>query len=292
MASSNVKHLWEKDTVASDANGRCESISRLYLVTDAESEIDVIDAVLDNAPASVDDGDGGKLELDGTEIEGRVAMKAWRVRVNYGSGESKENPKNADDPNQYTFDVSLGSTTRYVALEHVDDYAAEDEPELDFDGVIGVDGEGNVNGCEVSFPITSFTETVSVKEKRLTTKVKRKLMLSVGKVNDDSFRGFKAGEVRFDGVSAQRSAGSMWKVTYKFSVSETREDFEAGGIMIDKKEGWDYLWFSYVDSEIKDGDKTVAIARKPVAAHVERVYERMDFADLKIPKESYSRGRG
>ena len=291
MASSNVKHLWEKDSVASDADGLCESISRLYLVTDAESEIDAIDAVLANAPASVDDGDGGKLELDGAEIEERVAMKAWRVRVDYGSGESKENTRNADDPNQYTFDVSLGSTTRYVAIRHEEDYAAENEPELDFDGVIGVDGDGNVNGCEVSFPITSFTETVSVKAKRLTAKVKRKLMLAVGKVNKKTFRGFKPGEVRFDGVSAQRSVGSKWKVTYKFSVSETRENFEAGGITIDKKEGWDYLWFSYVDSEIKDGDKTVAIARKPVAAHVERVYERMDFAELKIPKESYN-GRG
>lgn len=291
MDSSNVKHLWEKDAVAADAFGVCETISRLYLVTDADSELDALDKAIGNAPSSVDDGGGGKLELDGAEIEERVSMKVWRVRVNYGASETKENSGNADDPNQYTFDVSLGSTMRYVAIRHVEDYAATGEPDLDFGGAIGVDGDGNVNGCEVSFPITSFTETVSVKARRLTAKVKRKLMLAVGKVNEKTFRGFKAGEVRFDGISSQRSDGSKWRVTYKFSVSETRENFTAGGIAIAKKEGWDYLWFSYVDSEIKDGDKTVAIARKPVAAHVERVYERMDFAELKIPKESFN-GRG
>ena len=57
-------------------------------------------------------------------------------------------------------------------------------------------------------------------------------------------------------------------------------------ITIEEKLGWDYLWFRYEEADVKDSEgNVVSVARKPVAAYVERVYEFADFRDIKSEEE-------
>ena len=50
-------------------------------------------------------------------------------------------------------------------------------------------------------------------------------------------------------------------------------------INVDSKDGWDYLWVKYED-EVSEEKKN--LVKKPVAVYVEKVYERKNFALLKV----------
>ena len=286
MPQTTVQRSYEADRVKTDKDGEIVSRELLYLVFDAADENEAVSAALDEAPEVDDSG----LKRTGAEIDERVAADAWRVRVAY-SDSGGDDDDGDEDPFNYTFDTGGGTMHRAVALLHVGDYAAENGTVLDFDGAIGVDADGNVGGVDVVMPQPGFTETVEISKKHFKSSYKRRLVYLTGKVNSKRFRGYAPGEVRFDGASASR-AGGNWRVTFKFSVSENAEKIEAGDIKIEgtrqapAKEGWDYLWFSYADVETKNEAGTVvAVVRKPVCAHIERVYEREDFAQLDIPKE-------
>jgi len=282
-----VQELFADAQQEHNAEGGRVSASRLYLVRGASGEADAISSALAHAKASPPDAN---WEPTGAEIDERLDEDSWRVRVPFepsgGSGESSPD----EDPNNYTFDTGNGTMHRDVALEHVATYPA-DAPA--FNGAIGVDGEGNVLGCDVVMPQPGFTETVVLSKGQFNSSYKRRLIYLTGKVNDAPFRGFERGEVRFDGASAQKN-GEDWSVTYRFSVSENKTGLVVGGdgteenpgLTVDEKLGWDYLWFRYAEADVKDsGGSVVAIVRKPVAAYVERVYEFADFRDIKSEEE-------
>ena len=283
MAGVTVQQAFESTRLATDADGAPTSEELVYVVRGAHEEADAIAAVLREAPKKRHDK---ALSLTDVRIDERVAEDAWRVNVVYAAAVGEDDDGDGEDPFEYTFDTGGGTRRVCVADEHLGDFAPAGETALDFDGAIGVDSDGNVGGVELVMPQPGFTESVNVEKRRFTPKYKRTLIEMTGTVNDAKFRGFAAGEVLFDGASAQRSGG-MWRVTFRFSVSKnTGDDFKVGDIVIGKKEGWDYLWFSYVDAEQKDEQgKVVAVVRRPVAAHLERVYPRADFRRLKIPKE-------
>lgn len=284
--ATTVQRSYEADRVETDKDGEITARELLYLVFEAADEDAAVSAVMAEAPEK--DGDG--LKRRGATVEDRLAPDAWKVRVAYApSGGDDEDDD--EDPNGYTFDTGSGTMHRAVALSHIGDYAPEDGTVLDFDGAIGVDADGNVGGVDVVMPQPGFTETVDISKKHFKARYKRRLIAMTGKVNEKKFRGYAPGEVRFDGASASRNGGN-WRVTFRFSVSPNAEKIEVGDIVIEgtaqkpAKEGWDYLWFSYADAETKDeAGNVVAVVRRPVCAHIERVYERGDFSQLDIPKE-------
>jgi hypothetical protein len=53
-----------------------------------------------------------------------------------------------------------------------------------------------------------------------------------------------------------------------------------GDLTVTEKKGWDYLWVRYAD-DVKD-KKT--LVKKPIAAYIEKVYERKDLGNLGIGK--------
>lgn len=261
-----------------DKNG--VSASRVYLVRNSDDETTAI-----NAAISYGSIEGWKAI--GAEIEERLSEKDWRIRVEFEPKED-EDPSLVpdDDPNNYTFDTGSGTMHRDVALEHVATYP---DSAPSFGGAIGVDGDGGITGCDIVMPTPGFTETVTLSKGQFNAAYKRRLIYLTGKVNDAPFRGFESGEVLFNGASASRN-GEKWTVTYRFSVSENKTDLVVGSgddaITIAAKEGWDYLWFRYAEVDAMNGDgNVVGVVRKPVAAYVERVYERADFGEIKSEEE-------
>ena len=66
-----------------------------------------------------------------------------------------------------------------------------------------MDHAQNIAGVDVLSPTLSFTETHYMTYKKFKISYIRDLNSLQGKVNSKSFRGFEAGEVRFDGFSVQ-----------------------------------------------------------------------------------------
>jgi len=282
-----VQELFADAQQEHNAEGGRVSASRIYLVSGATDEKEACLNALQTAKDSPPDD---SWTPDGVEIDERLDENKWRVRVSFAPTGGSDETSLDEDPNDYTFDTGSGTLHRDVALEHVATYPAT---AASFDGAIGVDGEGNVLGCDVVMPQPGFTETVTLSKGRFNSAYKRRLIYLTGKVNDAPFRGFERGEVRFDGASASKN-GEDWRVTYKYSVSENKTNLVVGGdgsdenpgITIDEKLGWDYLWFRYAEAEVKNGSSTVvAVVRKPVSAHVERVYEFADFSEIKSEED-------
>ena len=282
-----IQELFADAQQEHNAEGGRVSASRVYLASGAADENEACRYALQHAKASPPDSDWAPT---GAEIDERLDEDSWRVRVSFGPAGGSSSGDDDEDPNNYTFDTGSGTLHRDVALEHVATYPATAPS---FDGAIGVDGEGNVTGCDVVMPQPGFTETVTLSKGQFNSAYKRRLIYLTGKVNDAEFRGFERGEVRFDGASAQKN-GEDWSVTYRFSVSENKAGFRVGGdgteenpgFEIAEKLGWDYLWFRYEEADVKDSSgNVVAVARKPVAAYVERVYEFADFRDIRSEEE-------
>ena len=282
-----VQELFADAQQEHNAEGGRVSASRLYLVRGAASE----DEACLNALQSADDHPpNDNWEPTGAEIDERLDEDSWRVRVSFGPAGGSSSGDDDEDPNNYTFDTGNGTMHRDVALEHVATYPAS---AASFNGAIGVDGEGNVLGCDVVMPQPGFTETVTLSKGQFNAAYKRKLIYLTGKVNDSAFRGFERGEVRFDGASAQKN-GEDWSVTYRFSVSENKTSFVVGGdgtesnpgITVDEKLGWDYIWFRYAQHDAKGPNgNVIGVVREPISAHVERVYEFADFGEIKSEEE-------
>lgn len=271
--AATVEQAFEGARRAADDEGDPISEERVYLVFDAEDEAEAVAAVAGEAPETVDE-----MPRTGIDIDSRLGPREWRVRVSYAA-EPESDEDDADDPNGYTFETGGGTRHVSVALEHVATYPAG---AAKFGGAINVDADGGVGGVDVVMPQPGFSETVALKKSQFNAKYKRALIYLTGKVNAAKFRGFQKGEVRFDGASATRVSKKLYQVTYRYSVSENRRNFECGGIEIGEKYGWDYLWFRYMEAvSVNDSGTPVAIVKKPVSAHVERVYEFADFGIIK-----------
>lgn len=150
-------------------------------------------------------------------------------------------------------------------------------------GAINVSGN-QVNGVNVTVPAFNWTETWLVPAKYLLVgddvngPYATALRDMTGKVNKDEFRIFQPGEVLFLGARFDATSGqSMVPVTYSFSARERREQFFIGDVEVGIKDGWDHLWIQYETP----ADATFEF-KKPRFVYVDRIYERLDFTELKI----------
>lgn len=268
---------------AIDGDGNYTSAEVPYFVFNAGSESAALNAVKSKASSKI-----GRLYLDEIEIEERINDNTYKVIASYAESESKDRESSTGESDETTdygnsdpsvsFDTTGGSRHINTSLKTI---SKVPNNATDYGGAIGVDGEGNVNGVDVSMPVMTFSETHYLKPSRVTDAYKKQLFSLTGKVNDNAFRGFSIGEVLFLGVNGRRtgtSADDLWELTFNFSVSPNQSEVKiSDSISVTNKAGWDYLW-------VRFGDKVVngAITKVPVAAYVERVYEAADFSNLKI----------
>lgn len=89
---------------------------------------------------------------------------------------------------------------------------------------------------------------------------------------------FAAYECLFNGAqfADPRPDGAV-EFTYSFSGSPNKTNLTVGDISGIAKNGWDYLWVRYADS---DDTAAKAIIKKPLAAYVESVYSSGNLGAL------------
>ena len=278
MATKEVKvkagyYDWRE---ATDAEGNYTSAEVPYFVFDAEDEAGALAAVREEAPAQI-----GRLYLEEVAIDERMTDTVYKVLATYRVDEQRERAggDSADAGNSdpaVSFDTTGGTRHLNRSLATISITPAE---ATNYGGAIEVDGEGNVNGVDVTMPVMTFSETHTFAPSKVTTAYRKQLFLLTGTVNQAAFRGFAIGEVLFLGASGQKN-GEFWDITFKFAVSPNRTNLKVtDSLIVSSKYGWDYLW-------VKFGEKVVngAIVKEPIAAYVERVYEAGDFSKLKLEK--------
>lgn len=255
-----------------DSSGNNTELEIPYLVFGVEEEDEALTAVRNSAAERV-----GSVKLESLEIAERINADVFKVRAIYERPDGSSG--NDDSEPVFSFDTGGGSKHISQSLETEGRYPSSAP---DFGGAIEVDGDGNVNGVDITMPVMHFSETHYLSPGKVSTSYKKRLAELTGTVNDANFKGYKAGEVLFLGATGTRrgnSSSDKWEISFRFSVSPNATNLKVGDIRVSKKNGWDYMWVRYVDDVSSNG---AALIKKPSAAYVERVYERTDFGKLGI----------
>lgn len=217
----------------------------------------------------------------------------WKVAVEYGTtgqgggdqptGTTPTPPSGpADDTTPLTsgFSFSLTPFSTHITHSLATVFAMKpdgtDAPS--FDGAIGVDEEGKVEGCDIP-PAATFTFKRTVARATVTRGYLKTLRTLCGRTNDAPFYGFETCEVLYTGCDGQFTQGEGWSLTHTFGSEENVADVGLAGfedIDIPKK-GFEYLWV-YYEWVIRDGKRI----KVPAAAYVEQVLKSGDFAGLDI----------
>ena len=259
--------------------GQSASIRRNYLITGATDYADAETALA----ADLESTFGGLLIRDfGVKEVGGGTYNGFAVYTKAGKLNARE-PLTPDDPEQWEF-VTEGGTQRitqslstvktyYVGGSFADGYSP-------FGGAIGVGQDGNIDGVDVEAVGARIRARRVITAAQATSTYLNSLYRLRGGVNNATWRGLAAGEVKFRiGSSQTRSNGDV-ELIREWDVSPNVTGVTVGPITGIAKDGWDALWVRYEDKE--DATNKI-IARVPVFAIVERVYPRIDFGLLEPP---------
>ena len=181
---------------------------------------------------------------------------------------------------KFSFDTTGGRQKITQSLQTVHKYAPDGKTAADHKGAIGVTDHG-VEGCEIVVPKFSWSETWQLPRASYGWAYSQTLKAITGKVNSETFRGFPAGQVLFRGGkgSASSKNPSLIEINYQFDQNDDVVAQTIGAIAGVAKAGWEYLWVHYIEEHDTTAD---ALARRPDAVYVERVYDAASFAALGI----------
>ena len=200
-----------------------------------------------------------------------LGNQLWEAVARYGKKEPKETGQSS-----FSFDTGGGSQHISQSLATIGSHAPPGKTAPDFKGAIGCTTDA-VEGTDITVPVYSFTETHYLPIATVTAAYKAALFRLTGRTNDDTFRGFEAGEVLFLGASGSQRGYEDWEVTFRFAASPNVTGLAVGDITDIDKRGWEYLWVRYADAESED-----VLVKQPIAVYVEQVYEEGDYAHLAI----------
>jgi len=241
-----------------------------YIVKNATSDIDALDALELATPATYDGLTRSTIEIDEVKYP-----SIWDAVVTYEKSEKKEPP--ATGSIEYSFDASLENVTIYQSKSTVSTYRDGGGLAIDFKKAINVDGSDKAQGVSVSQPVGSFTLAYYPTWAIVTDAYRKSVIDACGKVNSATFRGHAAGEVRFAGCSGKSRNNTDWELTYRFEVRPNQTGLTIGSMTNISQDGWDVLWVYYgrdVDATTKD------YILKPYQVNVERVFDRINFATV------------
>lgn len=240
-----------------------------YLVRDALSDIDALDALEIAAPATYDG-----LTRSGISIEEIKWPATWEATVTYTRSERQPAETGSTE---FSFDIALDSQRILTSNSTINRYVPAGGELTDFQKAIAVDESGEAQGVDIRVPTSAFTLAYYPAVAVVTTNYQKAVRDLCGKVNSTTFRGHAAGEVMFIGCSGKSRNVTDWELTYRFEVKPNRTAITIGTITGIAVDGWDVLWV--YKAKATDGTSNRYI-QKVVQVNVERVYERDNFATV------------
>jgi hypothetical protein len=172
----------------------------------------------------------------------------------------------------YQFDTGGGSQHITQSISTIQRYAPAGGTAPNHAGAIGVTDK-SIEGVDIVIPVFNFSEVHYLSDATVSSKQATYFSLT-GKVNSATYKGYAAGELLFLGASGSKRDRDDWEMTFRFSASPNKTNLTVGTITGIAKKGWEYLWVQYEEDSDNDAKSLV---KKPLAVHIEQVY---DYADL------------
>lgn len=236
-----------------------------YLVRGTDDATEAETAAATEAGATNDDG----WPIDDVVSEPRGHM-TWMVRVVYGTSGGGLRPETGDRLESWS--TAPRTVLRKTSIATID----KDPPTApDHDRAINK-ANGKIEGAEVIEATWSESITAYVANSSIAT-LKAAAYACTGKVNDDEWRGFAAGEVLLTEVTGQKRSEGDWEVTFRFLMSPNLTDFTPTGSLTLDKGGHHVVWVQYEETVAANQNQFVA-----VAAYAEQVYDEADFDTLDL----------
>lgn len=225
----------------------------------------------------------GNLANSAQTWDGRVKYQlVGFINIPYQTGDSVTTFEIGFKSENVKFNPNGTTSTMIYAASPL---AATDVP--NFGGLINVTKD-SVEGVDLDFPTLTWSETHYIADADVTVGYRNALYaVANAPINDDTFKNFAAGEVKFLGVTGtRRFAGGDWELNFKFAASPNTTTLQIGGltggtITSITKGGWDYVWVHYVKQVFTFGSGTYLL-QVPQSAYVETLYEESDFSTLGI----------
>lgn len=196
-----------------------------------------------------------------------IGWNTYRITVPYGPRDREVGSV------RFAFDTTGATVHISAAKEHVATYASSGLIADDcHKGAIGVKEDGDVEGIDIVIPVLKMSYTYRHPQAVVNEAFARNRAAITGYINNDSWRGFAAGELLFLGSSGSDGSDAEAEVTDQFAASGNTTTLSIGGINDIAKKGHDAIWIEFQDAV--DNDRPV---RQPERVHVERVYDEISF---------------
>lgn len=201
----------------------------------------------------------------------------WYVTVPYGV--TRAEPSETEFV--WSFDTTGGTARITHAKEHIASYAPPGMTAPNHYGAIGVNQDGEVEGCEIVVPAFKWTERWQLPWASYSWAYANFVKLVTGRTNAATFRGRAPGTVRFNGATGSQSSRNpeILDCTFHFEEGSAAEGVTVGPITGVNKGAWEVAWVEY---HIEEDATAKRRATRPIAVHVERVLDSADFALLGI----------
>jgi hypothetical protein len=221
-----------------------------------------------------------------TVVTKQIDSTTWEGSVEYSL---RKNERTRTDPEE-TFDISGTSENIKYSKQCVGMYGPLNQSYQPKGPMpIRVTHSG-VEGIEVDYQVYTWTETHYMSAALVTPAYKYQLYLLYNCVNNNTFRSWAEGCVRFRGAQGQmRPQMGDWQLQFKFEAQQNRTNipifFENTQVItVLSKKAWEYLDVKFIDVDSDDGTGTglKTISAKPVMAYVHQIFDEADFSLLGI----------
>lgn len=278
-----------------------------YLVTDTDNTDDVKLLVAAAAPATY------KGTLRGSPSAQSIGFKKWHAEIKYSPliraaasnetgtdpGQQGETGAGGNMPQgvsgatplnlEYSFSTANGTKRIYAALEHVASHGrlgaggvGPEQPAPDHRGLINVT-ENGVEGVDIIAPGAQFT--ISKKLRLITWGYFKRLLATTARTNDKVWGPFAIDECLCMGATGRYTNSDdqfPWALDVAFGFEPTNEAAITIGDCIvpaGEKHGWYYMWTEF---EPQDDEDNKFLVKRPLAVHIERVYDRANFDLMRL----------
>lgn len=248
------------------------SYTLVYLATGETNDLTVQSYAIGATSAYVSTA-AGTLYRQDVKLQPR-GYAAFLVTVPYGKLQS--------ETGQYTFDFDTGGATvnMKTGKEHISSWDEVGQiggggiPNTFHNGAIGVTKDGDIEGVDIVIPALKLNVRFQHPQGVITMAQVKALAGITGTVNSRAFLTFDPGELLYVGSSGSDGSDTDASVSYGFvAIANATVDF--GDIKSIIKKGHHYAWAEHQDG-VEDGVPVVTTIR----AHVERVYEEVDWVGV------------
>lgn len=287
MTDPIIKEQFLSLSFSEDKDGN-KTLSRVFHVYVA----DPVEAV-EYGPAMAEQYRDQNLFVTGRSTKVLEALELIELTVNY----TTPTKNNQQSRNKTVWSTSIGteqihinavdSIDKRISLQTYPPYQTKKENEIGL--AIGKKSDGEIEGVDIVVPLITMTCQTWKRPSEVTDKYKNTLQDLVGLVNSTTFREWRAGEVRFDGVDIREVSGELTELNFKFTCRRNITDVpmqvnrpEDGSVenILVSKEGWHYLWKQLGTAAELDSGVPGVRDGIVLAVVVNQVYDKQDFKAL------------